>query len=120
MFKDCIKCGFCQENCFIEGAGFESLTSFVSGDSPNKDLAWVCANCWLCQENCPQGVKIMEVKYAWQRQLEPPKAIDIGTANIINCGYCLPIDLDLIEARVDQGLNGFELLGPEVIAYLLD
>ncbi|HZJ85329.1 MAG TPA: hypothetical protein VFD02_07325 [Syntrophomonadaceae bacterium] len=120
MFEDCIKCGFCQENCFIENAGFESLTSFISGDSLNKDVIWVCANCWLCQENCPQGINIMEGKYAWQRQLEPPEAIEIGTANIIDCGFCLPISLDLIEARIDQGLDKFDLVGQEIIAFLLD
>ncbi|HZK44215.1 MAG TPA: hypothetical protein VFC73_08010 [Syntrophomonadaceae bacterium] len=119
MFEDCIKCGLCKENCFIEKAGFESLTSFVSGDSNNKDLAWVCANCWYCQEHCLQEVNIMEGKLTLQRLLKSPEAINVGIANVKQCGFCLPIDEDVLESRVDQGLDKFNLLDETTIAYLL-
>ncbi len=120
MFENCIQCGLCRDVCLIEKIGYESLVTFSSGASDKESLAWICANCWQCQEECPQGVNIIQEKHRMQRELPHPPAIKNGLNNIRQCGYCLPISRELIEARIQEGLSEFELLNPQLISSLLD
>lgn len=120
MSNICLQCGLCRDVCLIENIGYESFVTFSSGESNDESLAWVCANCWQCQEQCPQEVNIMEEKYLIQRRLPSPPAIQNGVFNIRQYGYCLPTSEEHIEARADQGLSTFSLLDPLIIKYLLD
>lgn len=90
MFEDCLKCGQCQKSCYLSKMNIRSFVEeLLKGEG--KDNLWICSNCWVCQDNCPQKLPLMEYKWEQQRQTKPPKAMQFGFEYIRREGYCFPI-----------------------------
>jgi heterodisulfide reductase subunit C len=76
-FKACIQCTTCTSVCPVVAASDdpESDLDFTPQQIMNlmrlqlKDLAlgarmvWDCTTCYMCQEHCPQGVRVADVLY---------------------------------------------------------
>lgn len=119
MFETCIQCGCCQESCYLENKGIRSFAS-VPLEGADQVNIWMCSNCWVCQDQCPQGVPLMEYKKQLQRQRPKPYGWAEGIRLIAQCGFCLPIDLDsLNEFRVEVGLEPITGILSSTIKHLL-
>ena len=118
MFDACLKCNICYENCYLEQMGIPSFVRLPL----QKDASsiWTCSNCWTCQDICPVGISLMELKWQLQQTIEPPPSYGASLENILLCGYCLPIDPDELNPfRLDDGLEPVTLASSNVIAILL-
>ncbi len=76
-FRDCVQCTTCTTVCPVAAASDdpESDLDFTPQQIMNlmrlqlKDLAlgarmvWECSTCYMCQEHCPQGVRVADVLY---------------------------------------------------------
>jgi len=68
-FKDCFQCGTCSSSCPVRAVApsFNPrvLAKMVELGLRNRvlgsDLIWLCAYCHLCEERCPQDVKLPEL-----------------------------------------------------------
>lgn len=118
MFDSCLKCGICYENCYLEQMGIPSFVRLLV----QEDAAslWTCSNCWNCQDSCPVGIPLMELKWQMQQEVQSPPVYTASLANILKCGYCLPVDPDDINSfRIDDGLDPLTLAPPITIGVLL-
>jgi ferredoxin len=96
------------------------IPSFVGllFDEDAADL-WTCSNCWTCQDSCPAGIPLMELKWQMQQEIQAPPVYAAALANILKCGYCLPVDPDDINPfRIDDGLDPL-ILAPKAIIEML-
>lgn len=117
MFDSCIKCGICYENCYLQQIGIPSFVGLLF-DEDAADL-WTCSNCWTCQDSCPAGIPLMELKWQMQQKIQAPPVYAAALANILKCGYCLPVDPDDINPyRIDDGLDPL-ILAPKAIIEML-
>ncbi|MGI5922030.1 MAG: 4Fe-4S dicluster domain-containing protein [Syntrophomonadaceae bacterium] len=118
MFDKCLKCGLCYDNCYLEQLGIPSFARLARGE--NASALWTCSNCWTCQDICPAGVPLMAAKWQLQQKSRPPRVYSASLTNILNCGYCLPIDPEDINTfRTDDGLDPLTLASAATIATLL-
>ncbi len=76
-FSECLKCKTCTNSCPVVGSYDDpaaeldllphqmmhalglGLKEMVLGSR----MIWACATCYLCQEHCPQGVRITDIFY---------------------------------------------------------
>lgn len=118
MFDSCLKCGSCYENCYLEQMGISSFVRLPFYEDASS--LWTCSNCWTCQDTCPAGIPLMELKWQLQRTVEAPPIYTASLENILKCGYCFPIyPEDINSFRIDDGLDPLTLASPETIAILL-
>lgn len=118
MFESCLKCAVCYENCYLEQMGIASFVHLpLEGDASS---IWICSNCWTCQDICPVGIPLMELKCQVQQKLEPPSSYKASLENILLCGFCLPIEPEELNPfRLDDGLEPVTLVSSNTIATLL-
>jgi len=76
-FSGCFKCKTCTNACPVVDAADDPLgeldllphqmmhaLSLGMGDAVlSSRMIWSCATCYLCQEHCPQGVRITDIFY---------------------------------------------------------
>lgn len=119
MVDDCLKCGICYQSCFLNNLG---LTSFVSYSFKDDiEGLWTCCNCWTCQDNCPENIPLMVLKWQLQRSEEAPPRLLEAFTHIQACGYCLPVDSeDTNSFRMDIGLDSITLAPNTIVATLLE
>ncbi|MDD3890280.1 MAG: hypothetical protein PHT79_11825 [Syntrophomonadaceae bacterium] len=117
MFEDCIKCGICLQECFLQKLGINSFVSLPASDDP--DGLWICCNCWICQEHCPVTLPLMNIKWQLQRNQQPPAFFERVLENIKACGHCIAIDEEEInDFREDIGLDAITLPESSIIQKL--
>jgi ferredoxin len=118
MFESCLKCGVCYDNCYLEHMGIPSFVRLLV----HEDTAslWTCSNCLTCQDSCPAGIPLMELKWQMQQEVKSPPLYTASLANIRKCGYCLPVDpADINSFRIDDGLDPLTLAPLATIDVLL-
>lgn len=108
----------CYENCYLEKMGIPSFIGILAGE--NKFDIWTCSNCWTCQAVCPASLPLMELKWNLQQNTAPPPSYAAALKNILQCGYCLPIEPEEINPfRLDEGLEPIRTAQPDMIAAVL-
>lgn len=118
MFDFCIKCGICYDNCYLEQREIPSFVRVIFQE--DADTLWTCSNCWTCQDSCPIGIPLMELKWQLQQGVQSPPIYTASLANILKCGYCLSVDPNEINPfRLDDGLDPLTLAPPATIEVLL-
>ncbi len=126
----CFQCGVCSASCpVIEiEANFNPRRLVKMARLGLKRLVlsseyiWLCSMCFLCEERCPQGVRIPEVMTALRNLAveegympEPLRRIQRLLAE---GGRLYPIDDFTAEERADRGLPEIEA-EPEFVKRLL-
>jgi len=90
----CDHCGICLDVCVCLQMGRPSISSYLAtGESGG---AWICSNCWRCEEVCPKGVDIFSIMMRQRRVETPPPMVLKAMKNIQKRGCVFHI----------QGLNG--------------
>lgn len=117
-FESCLDCGACLGICFLEKMGIDSFVKVRLQE--NTGSIWNCTNCWNCQEICPAGINLMEIKWQMQQGVEPPESYAASFKNILLCGYCLLVEPDDLNVfRQDDDLEPITLASQETITTLL-
>lgn len=118
----CYQCGICSGICpmgrldkYFNPRRMVVHSSLGRSDVPAKsDNIWLCAGCYCCSHNCPNGVKVAEIVAELREEAveqgNVPLVIDeakcIGCAN---CEYACPedaikVDVDSMVSKVDPVL----------------
>lgn len=70
----CIQCGTCSGMCPLSSYMDYTPRQLVAmiragfrGDVLSSYTTWLCASCYACTVECPQGIKITEIMYAAKR-----------------------------------------------------
>ena len=96
-FQGCIQCTICTTVCpVVEATGdadreldltpqqiMNLLRLQMKDEALGARMVWNCVTCYMCQEHCPQGVKVADVLYelrniAYQR-FYPGRAYDLSS-----------------------------------------
>ena len=116
----CFQCGVCSASCpVIEiEANFNprrivKMARLGLKDRVlSSDYIWLCSMCLLCEERCPQGVRIPEVMTTLRNLAveegyipEPMKRIQ---SLLAESGRLYPIDDFIAEERAERGLPQVE------------
>ncbi|MDN5345419.1 MAG: 4Fe-4S dicluster domain [Clostridia bacterium] len=117
MLADCLHCGACRRVCPVQRLGRASFPGSWEKDEPNPAV-WNCTNCWLCQENCPQGLDLWQAKALAQRQQPPPPGIARSVANLRNTGLSLPVIPEINENRQEYELSPLKPVNPQILSLL--
>jgi heterodisulfide reductase subunit C len=116
----CFQCGVCSASCPVIGIeasfnprrlvkiarmGFKRLVL-------SSEYIWLCSMCLLCEERCPQGVRIPEVMTALRNLAVEegyiPEAMRRILKTLSEAGRLYPIDDFTEEERTDRGLPQVE------------
>lgn len=110
----CVQCGACSAVCPGVRAGFPLLCRNLIRHLLNGELeeiiedssSWGCQSCSRCTEVCPQGVRPMEVVFAFRRyqanQLAFSTSSITSQMNLYETGHAVYVDPS--EARKMVGL----------------
>lgn len=112
----CQRCGVCLDVCLCVKMDRPSICSYVAKGETGG--AWICANCWRCEEDCPHGVDLYAIMMRQRRMEPPPRAVVAAIANITTRGCAFRIQ-DLDDVRKTHGLNPIKMIGQERLARLL-
>jgi len=69
LIRRCFACGTCTAGCPIREVDdrynprriIRMILYGMKDELLRSDFVWLCANCYTCQERCPQGVRITEI-----------------------------------------------------------
>jgi Fe-S oxidoreductase len=114
--ETCRKCGVCLDVCLCVKMDRPSICSYVARGEAGG--AWICANCWRCEDDCPHGVDLYAVMMRQRRMESPPRAVLEAIANITTRGCAFRIQ-DLDDVRKTHGLSPVKMIDRENLAYLL-
>lgn len=118
MLTDCIDCGRCINICPITHTELKPfLLAWDQSDDTNQ--FWNCTNCWKCQEVCPQGIDLWDLRIKGRLATAPPPQFAQSLYLLETYGTSLPFTSDLNTSRELNQLEPFELLDPAVIDNLL-
>ncbi len=76
-FKECIQCTICTTVCPVVEAADDPARELdltpqqimnllrlqMTNEALGARMVWNCVTCYMCQEHCPQGVKVADVLY---------------------------------------------------------
>ncbi len=72
---DCIQCGTCSGICplsiYMDYTPRRIIAMTREGfrkEVLSSKTIWLCASCYACTVNCPQGIKITDIMYALKRR----------------------------------------------------
>ena len=113
----CFQCGTCSADC--------AIARFSDFYKPRKiarlvqlglkerifsdDALWLCARCFTCIDNCPQGVDVSGIIQALRNMLvrekkEMPSVYKLFASNILKTGYVYEIPSSRLKRRETKGL----------------
>jgi len=113
--KYCFQCTTCTASCPISYA-FDlmphQIMQMISLSLINKvincNAIWLCLTCYICQERCPQNVKITDIFFGLKNIATShglyPKSIKLFTAAIYENGRAIEVTDFQEEEREDLGL----------------
>lgn len=69
LIRRCFACGTCTAGCPIREVDkrynprriIRMILYGMKDELLRSDFVWLCANCYTCQERCPQGIRITEI-----------------------------------------------------------
>ncbi len=114
--ETCRQCGVCLEVCLCVKMDHPSICSYLAKGETGG--AWICANCWRCEDGCPHGVDVFSVMMRQRHMEPPPRAISVAIGNITKQGCAFRIQ-GLDEVRKTHGLSPVKMIGQEKLARLL-
>ena len=115
--KLCQQCGVCLDVCLCVKMGHPSICSYLAKGEGGG--AWICANCWRCEDDCPHGVDLFSVMMRQRHMEPPPRAISLAIRNITTLGCAFRIE-GLDDLRETHGLSPVKIIGQEKLARLLE
>jgi len=114
--ETCRQCGACLDLCLCVKMDHPSICSYLAKGEAGG--AWICANCWRCEDGCPHGVDVFSAMMRQRRMEPPPSAIAVAIENINTRGCAFHIQ-GLDDMRKTHGLSPVTMIGREDLAYLL-
>lgn len=113
----CDHCGVCLEVCVCLEMGRPSISSYLArGESGG---AWICSNCWRCEEVCPKGLDIFSIMMGQRRVETPPPMVLEAMENIKNSGCVFHIQ-GLNALRKSHGLRPIKMIERKKLSCLLE
>ncbi|MHA2295485.1 MAG: 4Fe-4S dicluster domain-containing protein [Candidatus Hodarchaeales archaeon] len=126
----CFQCGTCVGSCPVASvhpdySPRQIIIECLLGQKDmllmsSKSTIWLCASCFTCEENCPQGVQITDVIIALRNiamnaaGYVPEGILEQGLALIDNATIS-PLTKTLLKRRNKMGLPEMKPLGVEDI-----
>lgn len=114
--KGCDRCMKCVASCVVAKMGGHSIASELHETAGNA--AWNCANCWKCEDVCPQGVDIFGFMMKRRMEEEVPELIRKGIDGIFSAGFWFG-EIQFNDVRESFMLPAVRLLGQEKVALLM-
>jgi heterodisulfide reductase subunit C len=72
--RSCLQCGSCGGSCPVSRVMvhtprqiFAMIRAGMKTEVLSSLTPWICASCYACTVNCPQGIRITELMYALKR-----------------------------------------------------
>ena len=128
----CFGCGVCMGGCPVArvNEGFhprrlvrELAMGDLDGVLQRGDI-WLCAQCHLCSETCPQGVGLSELivdlrNIAVSAGLEPPEGYKENVRQVTETGRLAPITSATLASRSRLSLGELDPVAAEEIRELV-
>jgi len=119
MSTSCLLCERCIDACPLSHMDLKSfLLASKREDYPTR--LWNCTNCWKCQEVCPQGIDLWDIKMKDRLRYDPPQAMIQRASHLQTIGCALPISDETNQTREYYNLKPISLLNPELLSQLLE
>ncbi len=128
----CFGCGVCMGGCPVArvNEGFHPrrlVRELVIGDWGNVlegEEIWLCAQCHLCSETCPQGVGLSELivdlrNMAISAGVNPPEAYRENIRLVTETGRLAPITSATLLSRSKLSLGDLDPVAAEEIRELV-
>lgn len=113
----CNHCGICVDVCICVQMGRPSISSYLAKGEPGG--AWICSNCWRCEEVCPEGLDIFSIMMGKRRTETPPPLVQEALENIKNWGCAFRVQ-GLNVLRRAHGLKPMKMIEREKLVCLLE
>ena len=130
--KLCFGCGVCMGGCPVArvNEGFHPrrlVRELILGDWDNVlegEEIWLCAQCHLCSETCPQGVGLSELivdlrNLAVSAGVSPPEAYRENIRLVAETGRLAPITSATLLSRSKLSLGDLDPVAAEEIRALV-
>lgn len=115
--ETCNQCEACLEVCVCALMGHPSVASYLARGEPGG--AWICSNCWRCEEVCPKRLDIFSIMMERRRVEKPPPMVLEALKNIEETGCVFQIQ-GLSALRKTHGLEPVRMINRRTLACLIE
>lgn len=115
MSDHCLHCGRCVNACILYRLGRYSFAQ-AHLDGKLETSAWLCNQCGMCSDVCPQQIPLAE----WQIQYARERRFETGAPHLLRNGYCFPLREGCVnDGRRTYGLAPIAFADQETLLFLL-
>jgi len=128
----CFQCGVCMGGCPVARVNdrfhprrlIRELAIGSSEDVLKGETIWLCAQCHICSETCPQGIGIPDLiiglrNFAINIGVLPPESFVKNVKQLVETGRLVPPSSRIEQLRDRLGLGRIEQAAAEEVQHLI-